>query len=72
VNKRERTLAIVDHLLNAPIDQVFSRLSLAVAAGVLESLVEATPLRRGNTYLRRFHSIVRLPGLGLGLDPYLT
>jgi hypothetical protein len=72
VNKRERALAIVDHLLDAPIDQVFSRLSLTVATGVLQSLVEATPLQLGNTYLRRFHYVVRPSGLGLGLDPYLT
>jgi hypothetical protein len=73
VNKHERALAIVEYLLDAPNHgQVFSRLSLAVAAGVLQSLVEATPLRLGNTYLRRFHLIVRPPDLGSGLDPYLT
>jgi hypothetical protein len=34
--------------------------------------VDATPLRLGHTYLRRFHSLVRPPGLGSGLAPYLT
>ena len=72
VAKRERALAIVDHLWEAPSTREFSRLSLAVAAGVLQSLVEATPLRLGNTYMRRFHSLVRPPGLGFGLAPYLT
>jgi hypothetical protein len=43
-----------------------------VAAGVLQSLVDATPVRLGHTYLRRFHSLVRPPGLGSGLAPYLT
>jgi hypothetical protein len=71
VSKRERALAIVDHLLDAPAHREFSRLSLAVAAGVLESLVEVTPLRLGHTYLCRFHSVVRPPGSGTGLAPYL-
>ena len=72
VSKRERALAIVEHLLDSPSSRMYSRLSLAVAAGVLQSLVEATPLRLGHTYLRRFHSLVRPPGLGSGLAPYLT
>ena len=72
ISKRERALAIVDHLLESSSTREFSRLSLAVAAGVLQSLVEATPLRLGHTYLRRFHSLVRPPGLGSGLEPYLT
>jgi hypothetical protein len=72
IAKRERALAIVDHLLESPISRRYSRLSLAVAAGVLQSLVDATPLRLGHTYLRRFHSLIRPPGLGTGLAPYLT
>jgi hypothetical protein len=72
VAKRERALAIVEHLLYSPKSRVYSRLSLAVAAGVLQSLVDATPVRLGHTYLRRFHSLVRPPGLGSGLAPYLT
>ena len=70
--KRERALAITEHLLDSPKTRKFSRLSLAVAAGVLQSLVDATPIRLGHTYLRRFHSLVRPPGLGSGLEPYLT
>ena len=50
----------------------YSRLSLAVAAGVLQSLVEATSSRLGHPYLRRFHYMARPPGLGSGLEPYLT
>jgi hypothetical protein len=72
VGKRERALAIVEHLIAAPADRAFSRLSLAVAAGVLQSLVEATPLRLGHTYLRRFHGVVRPEGLGTGAAPYYT
>ena len=53
--KRERALAICDHLLNMPPSHQWSRLSLAVAAGVLESLSEATPRPYGHTALRDFH-----------------
>jgi hypothetical protein len=70
--KQERALAIVEHLIEAHEDRAFSRLSLAVAAGVLQSLVEATPLRLGHTYLRRFHGVVRPEGLGTGAAPYYT
>jgi hypothetical protein len=72
VPKRERALAIVQHLLDAPLSRRWSRLSLAVAAGILESLAEATPRRLGHTYLRRFHSAVHPPGLGTGAEPYYT
>ena len=61
VEKRARALAIVEHLLESPPSREYSRLSLAVAAGVLQSLVDATPIRLGHTYLRRFHSMVRPP-----------
>jgi hypothetical protein len=72
LSKRERALAIVEHLLESLPTREFSRLSLAVAAGVLQSLVDATPIRLGHAYLRKFHSLVRPPGLGSGLEPYLT
>ena len=76
VSKRERALAIVDRLLEFSSTRNFSRLSLAVAAGVLQSLVEATPLRLGHTYLRRFHSHIGTPawarlGIGTVLDNML-
>lgn len=71
-DKRERALAMVDHMLAAKPSQKFSRLSLAVVAGTLQSLVEATPQRRGQTYLKRLHGHVRPPGLGSGLEPYCT
>jgi hypothetical protein len=70
--KRERALAIVEHLIAAPAGRAFSRLSLAVAAGVLQSLMEATPLRLGHTYLHRFRSVVRPDGLGTRAAPYYT
>jgi hypothetical protein len=73
VVKHERALAIMEHLLESSKSRKYSRLSLAVAAGVLQLLVDATPIRLGHTYyLRRFHSLVPPPGLGIGLAPYLT
>lgn len=72
ITKRERALAIVKHLINSPAHRRWSRLSLAVAAGILESLVEATPRRIGHTHLRRFHSLVHPPGIGSGAEPYYT
>ena len=71
ISKRERALAVVEHLLLAPARQ-WSRLSLAVAAGILESLSEATPRRMGHTQLRAFHSLIHPPDSGSGLAPYLT
>ena len=73
VGKRERTLAVVKLLIAALMDQAFSRLSLVVAAGILQSLVEATPLHLGHTYLmHRLHAVVRPEGLGMGAAPYYT
>jgi hypothetical protein len=72
VPKRERALAICEYLLDAPLERQWSRLSLAVAAGVLESLSEATPRRLGHTYLRHFHGVVHPPGIGTGAEPYYT
>jgi hypothetical protein len=43
---------------------------LAVAAGILESLVDGTPRRISHTYLQRFHSTVHPPRLGIGAEPY--
>ena len=72
VAKRERALAMVEYLVGSRIDKLFSRLRLAVVAGVLQSLVEGTPERVGHTRLRAFHSVVHPPGLGHGADPYFT
>ena len=71
LSKRERAIAICKHLLNFS-DFEWSRLSLAVAVGILESLSEATPRRYGHTILRPFHSIIHPPNCGTGLAPYLS
>ena len=82
--KRERALAMVDHLLARRNDQLVSRLGLSVVVGTLESLAEATPARLGHTYLRHLYNLLHPPelvahgtlsstsgggrGLGRGLD----
>lgn len=70
--KRERALAMTEYILESPIEKVFSRLALAVVAGVLESLVDGTPHRFGHTHLRHTHSLVHPPGMGSGALPYYT
>jgi hypothetical protein len=72
VSKRERGHAMIQHLLAKGPDWEHSRLTLAIVAGTLEAMAEATPLRLGHTYLRRLHSLVRPAGLGTGADPYYT
>ena len=71
-DKRERALNIARHLVHSPTNQRFSRLGLAVAVGILQSLVDATPAFLGNTYLRQSHSLVHPPGQGTGILPYFT
>lgn len=72
VAKRERGLAMVEHLLDSAPHKQWSRLSMAVVSGTLESLVEATPRRLGHTHLRAFHSLIHPAGLGEGAEPYYT
>ena len=70
--KRERSLVIVEHLLYSSPQVKHSRLGLAVAAGVLKSISEATPHQMGHTQLRPFHSLIHPPDSGTGIDPYYT
>lgn len=72
IGKRERALAMVEYILESPMDKSFSRLALAVVAGVLESLVYGTPYRLGHTYLRQTHSLVHPAEMGTGALPYYT
>ncbi|CAJ1959796.1 unnamed protein product [Cylindrotheca closterium] len=69
---KKRALDICDYLLQSPKHKKWSRLGLAVAVGVLESLTEATPWQLGHTHLKEFHTIVHPPGLGNGAAPYYT
>ena len=43
-----------------------------MVAGDLQSFVEATSRRLGNTYLRCVHSLVHYPESGTALTPYLS
>ena len=72
LSKRERALAICTFLIQAPRDREWSRLSLAIAVGVLESLAEATPKRYGHTVLRSFHNLMHPLGSGSGIGVYYT
>ena len=72
IAKRERAASIVEHLIHSPATQKFSRLGLAVEAGILQSLVDATPSFLGNTYLRHFHSLVHPPNMGSGALPFYS
>ena len=59
-DKRERALAMVQHLLDKP--NGVSCLALAVVVGTLESLSDATPSRLGHTHLRSAYSIIHPDG----------
>ena len=70
--KQERALNMVRHIQRSHITQKFSRLVLAVVAGVLQSLVDATPSFMGNVYLRRSHNLVHPPGHDHSDLPYFS
>lgn len=68
--KRRQALAVGEYLLDSLNYWAYSRLSFLVAVGVLQSLVDDTPICLGHTYLQHFHSLVHPPGLGTSLAPY--
>lgn len=70
-DKLERSGAMIDYTLAYP-DREWSRLALAVLAGVLESLAECTPQRIGHTHLRALHSLIHQGGEAEGLEVYLS
>ena len=57
-DKRQRALSMVEYTLSLPPPCKVSSLGMAVLAGTLESLADATPSRVGHTYLRSFHSLI--------------
>ena len=65
--KRSRGLAMIQFLRAGGESMELSRLTLAVVTGLLQSMVEATPQRVGQTYLRRLYD--RLHDLDLGKEP---
>ena len=70
-DKLERSNAMIDYTLAYP-DREWSRLALAVLAGVLESLAECTPQRIGHTHLRSLHGLIHQEDTGGGLEVYLS
>ena len=69
-SKRERALAMVQHIRSQPDAHRWSVLALAVVAGTLESLADATPSRLGHTYLRSLYNHIHPAGAPLGKDRY--
>mmetsp|Transcript_4992 Transcript_4992/g.7655 ORF Transcript_4992/g.7655 Transcript_4992/m.7655 type:complete len:195 (-) Transcript_4992:1000-1584(-) len=63
---------MVEHLIYSNPKKQWSRLTLAVVAGTLESLSEAMPQRMGHTHLWDLHKLIHPGDLGTGLEPYLT
>ncbi len=51
-DKRDRALAMLDYLFTRRETDI-SRLAIYVVYGVLQALVDATPARLGQTFLRR-------------------
>jgi hypothetical protein len=56
VSKRDKALAMTKHLLDMTV--ALSALALAVVVGTLESVVEATPDRRGRGYLQHLYGVL--------------
>ena len=54
-DKVTRARATINYLRSSPVSRRLGRLTLTVALGRLESLVDATPQRIGHTYLRRLY-----------------
>jgi hypothetical protein len=56
--KKDKAQAMISYFLEKPPTFKFSGLCLAVMAGTLEALVEATPSRMGRLYLRNLHTLL--------------
>jgi hypothetical protein len=54
-DKRGRALAMIEYLRAGSEERELSRLTLAVVTGLLQSMVDATPQRIGQTFLRRLY-----------------
>jgi hypothetical protein len=66
-DKRARAVAMIRFLRAGGPSMRLSRLTLAVVTGLLQSLVEATPQRIGQTFLRRLYTRLHLLD-GLPID----
>jgi hypothetical protein len=70
--KISRSLVTLTHVIKLNIQGNLSRLSASVLAGLLQSLVDATPSRLGQTYLRGLYDDIHLTSDLLGRDLYYT
>jgi hypothetical protein len=59
-SKVTRALATIEYMLMLDDQGILSRLSATVGGGLLQSLVDATPARQGQTYLRGLYDDVHL------------
>jgi hypothetical protein len=57
-SKASRGIATIDYLVEANQREKLSRLAVVVGGRFLQSLVEATPARIGQTYLRKLYDEV--------------
>jgi hypothetical protein len=60
VDKRDRAIAMIDYLGRRR-DGKISRLALSVMTGLLQSMVDASPSRMGQTFLRHAYDIMHAP-----------
>jgi hypothetical protein len=65
-------LATIEYMLMLDDQGIISRLSAAVGGGLLRSLVDATPARQGQTYLRGLYDDVHLTSNKYGRELYYS
>ena len=71
-DKVSRSLATLDYVIKMNTQNNLSRLTVAVLGGLLQSLVDATPARIGQTYLRGLYNDVHYTCPLTGKDLYYT
>ena len=59
-DKRDRAIAMIDYLGHRRKDKI-SRLALSVMTGLLQSMVDASPSRMGQTFLRQAYDVMHDP-----------
>jgi hypothetical protein len=67
-SKRDRAVAMIDYL-HARRQGKVSRLALSVMTGLLQSLVDASPSRMGQTFLRHAYDVMHAPADEAGSPP---
>jgi hypothetical protein len=70
--KVQRASATIDYMLMLDDQKILSRLSAAVGGGLLQSLVDATPSRQGQTCLRSMYDHIHLTTELMGRELYYS